>query len=192
MTSINGLGSNLLDAYEKFQSYKSELTTENMFQMLSVEIGGDGETITKDQLNAYIEDAEDGTVEINESEFEALKLMQDNWDTIAGEGAESITYEEMEDYTGILLTAVTGGISAPSSNSGDSNYSYVEDIDAYLLESLGDSYNYDSASGLSSLLQTLLTGTTDEEDDINADLIATITNMIVESTASNSTIELEA
>lgn len=192
MTSISGLGSSLIDAYEKFKPYKSELTTENMFQMLSVEIGGDGETIDKAQLDSYIEEAEDGTIEVSKSELEALNMISDNWDTIAGKGAESITYDKMDDYTGILLTAVTGGVSVSSNttSNSDSSDSAIDDIDAYLIEStLG--LSKDDATGLNSLLTTLLSGNTDEKDDENANLISTLVNLI-SNYESNSTVEVEA
>lgn len=200
MTSISGLSSSLINSYQKFEPYKNELTTENMFQMLSLEVGGDGETIKKDQLNSYIEDAEDGTADISKSELKALKTIQEDWDKIAGKNADSINYKNMEDSTDLLLSAVTGGISVSSDDSettsSNSATSSTEDVYNYIKqETLKTSYNISSGKNSSndaqSLLETLLTGNTDEEDDNNADLIATLVNFIADS-QSASTIEVKA
>ena len=188
-SSISGLSSSLIYNYEKFQSV-SKLTTENMFQMLSLELGSDGEKITKKQLDSYIEDAKDGSVSISNQELDALKDLQENWDYIAGKENDSITYKNMNDYRDILFSAVTGGISVVDNNS--SNYA-IEDIDQYLInETLKSSIgNKENTSVLISMLENLLLGTTDEKDDENANLIGTLVNLIA-AYDSNSTINEEA
>lgn len=189
MTSISGLSSSLLNSYEKFQSYKNELTTENMFQMLSVEVGGDGETITKDQLDSYIESAKNGDIKISNQEIKALTTIQDNWNTIAGsKDAESISFTNMKDQSQLLLSAVTGGSSlSSSSDSGSSSAS--DSVDDYIVsQTLGTSNDKSNAT---SLLKTLLTGNTDEADDANAGLIATLTNIIADYESASS-VEMEA
>ena len=42
-----------------------------MFQMLSIELGGDGETITKKQLDNYIKSAQDGKIKISNRDYAA-------------------------------------------------------------------------------------------------------------------------
>ena len=89
----------------------------------------------------------------------------------------------MLEYTGVLATAVTGGISVSESfaKSAATSSAAIDDIDSYLIESALSSSNGGSyKSNLTSLLNTLLTGTTDEEDDTNANLISTLTNLIAE------------
>lgn len=192
MTNISGLSSGLIQSYEMFKSYKEELTVENMFQMLSVELGGDGETITKDQLDSYIESAEDGDVDISDQELKSLKTIQDNWGNIASsEDADSIAYSDMQEYSMLLLSALTGGIS-PSNSSENTAISEIDDSDSYdidsyiISETLGSLSNNKDSSGASSLLHTLLTGDTDEKDDANAGLIATLTNIIADYEAASS------
>lgn len=191
MTSISGLSSGLINSYEQFKSYKSELTTENMFQMLSLQVDGDGDTITKKQLDTYIESAEDGTIDISDKELDALKTIQEDWTKISG-GKDSITFKDMEDKPNLLLKAVTGGI---SSNIADKLKvdSAIDDVDQYLIDAaLNTSFEKDSSgSGVNSLLQTLLTGKTAEEDDNNANLIAKLIN-IISDFESQSTVETEA
>ena len=88
MSGINNIGSNLLQSYVNYQS-KSEFSPKEMFQILSIDMGGDSETITKDQLDTYIKSAKDGSIDLNDKELGALTTMQDNWNTISN-GKDSI------------------------------------------------------------------------------------------------------
>lgn len=193
MTSISGLSSGLIQSYEKFQSYKSELTTENMFQMMSVELGGDGETITKDQLDTYIESAQDGDIEISDKEIVALTTLQEDWNAIAGKGSDTITFKDMENNTNLLLSAVAGGISTAGlfDSSSASTSSSIDDIDTYLIEAALGMSSDNTSSGATSLLQTLLSGNTDEKDDTNANLIGKLVNIIADY-QSASAVDVEA
>ncbi len=53
MTSIYNISPGFLIAYMTSQD-KSELDMEKVFKRLSFEMGGDGKTITKDQLDNYL------------------------------------------------------------------------------------------------------------------------------------------
>ncbi len=53
-----------------------------------------------------------------------------------------------------------------------------QDIDNYLMESAFSFSVKDSETGAKSMLKRLLTGTSDENDDFNANTIARLTNMI--------------
>ncbi len=70
----------------------------------------------------------------------------------------------------------------------------VEDFKKYMDQYIQNNYastNEDSSSVYTSTLNSLLSGTTDENDDKNAELVATLTNLIANS-SSNTTIETEA
>lgn len=189
MSSINNISSDLLQSYVSYQA-KSELKPREMFQMLSLELGGDSETITKSQLDEYISSAKDGSISISNKEYAALTTLQDNWDTISN-GGDSITYSDMKNYSNILVSAVTGGISLSDNPGSLSNSSEIKDVNAYLIEHALKGIDKTDSSGATSLLQTLLTGTTDKNDDANANLIGSLINFIA-NFESASTIDVEA
>ena len=200
MSSVSGLSTSLINAYNVFQSTKT-LSTADMFKSLSLELGGDGTKITKDQLNTYIKNAESGSTKVSDDTLSALKNLQTNWDTISG-GEDSITADDMKNYSSLLVKTVLNGFtsstdtdstsSTSDSTSSATSSSTITDINAYLIESaLSTSTSDTSTSSLTSCLKTLLTGTSDENDDSNANLIATLTNLIANRT-STSTIETEA
>lgn len=191
MSSINSISSSLIQSYVNYQA-KKELTPQNMFQMLSIELGGDGETITKTQLDTYIKSAKDGTIKVSNAELGALKTLQDKWDTISG-GKDSITFGDMANYTTLLVSIVTSGIvGADDSDSATSSMSSTDKIKAYLIDSaLKGSAGDNSVSGATSLLQTLLKGTTDTKDDSNSEIIAALVNFIADS-KSSSTVSVKA
>lgn len=172
MSSISSIGSGLILGFENF-GLKSELTLQNMFQMLSIELGGDGETINKKDLDNYIDDAKDGIIEVSDKELSALTELQSNWDTIAGKGNDSITFSDMKNYSTILVMAISGGIT--SDNINDS-----EDLEPSIINNEDD-----ANSSLNSVLKTILS------DDKNTNLIDTLTNLI-KAYSSISTIEANA
>ena len=186
MSGIQSISPSLLKSYINYQS-KKELTPKNMFQMLSLELGGDGETITKKQLNTYIESAKSGKIKISKAELSALAMLQEKWDTISG-GKDSITFGDMASYTTLLATIITSGIS-PSADieSSETSMSPAEEIDAYLMNSAlksstGDNTTADSTTAdATSLLKTLLSGTSGAKDDANSELIAALVNFIADS-----------
>ena len=191
MSGIQSISPSLLKSYINYQS-KKELTTQNMFQMLSIELGGDGETITKKQLDNYIKSAKDGQIKISKAELSALTTFQEKWDTISG-GKDSIKFGDMGNYTTLLVTIVTNGISsAADSGSSEASMSTTEEIYAYLMDSaLKSSAGDNTTAGATSLLQTLLSGTTNTKDDANSELIATLVNFIADS-KSSSTVSAQA
>lgn len=178
MSGINGISANLLKYYVTFQS-KKDMTLEDMFRMLSFEMGGDGSSITKDQLDSYIDKAEAGDIDVSKSKLRTLKTIQNNWDTISG-GDDSISFEDMKKYAILLLGAMVDGGSSEDSEAEASD----AEINSYLLTKraleISDD-DEDRASKLSSILKETLSGITDENDDANADLIASLTNLIAKS-----------
>lgn len=185
MTGISSISSSLLQSYTNYQS-KSELSTKEMFQMLSLEMGGDSETITKDQLDAYISDAQDGTTDVSDTELSALETLQKNWDNISG-GKNSITYSDMGEYTTLLLATV----STPTLSDSSSFASPTDEVYGYLMDSLGLSSSNDiTESDLSSYLTELLSANSSDNGS-TSDLVDTLTNLLA-TYSSNSTIELDA
>ena len=161
-------------------------------------MGGDGTSITKKQLDNYIKEAEKGDVTVSKSGMGALKSMQQNWDTISG-GKDSITFADMKDYPTLLTMAFAGSFTmsvTPDNSSSDS--SETSDEADSLKDKTTKSLNENSVvdgetpvTDLTSMLNNLLGGTTDTNDESNADLIGTLTNMIAAS-FSTSTVSVEA
>lgn len=169
----------------------SDLNPKDMFKRLSVDMGGDEKTITKDQLSTYIKKAETGTVSVSENELTALKKMQSQWGTIS-EGSDKITYANMSGFKDILKSMSSAPTPTTTTSSTiNTSQPSTDEIDNYLINSALKTSSSNPTSGLNSLLNTLLTGTTDENDDSNANLIAKLTNMIAES-KTKSTVDTKA
>lgn len=193
MSEINGISATLIENYINFKS-KDKITTEDMFKQLSIAMGGDGSKITKDQLNNYIDDAESGSTKISDSQLNALKELQSNWDTISG-GKDSITASDMKDYSKLLFSAVFNDNTSSSSSSSASSSaqesktdtnsisttktSPTDEVYSYLIESAGLSSSSEiSKSDLTNYLNNLLKGTKDTNDDANSNTIDLLTILI--------------
>lgn len=168
----------------------SKLDAKTIFKELSIDMGGDGKTITKDQLDSYVSDAESGNLSISNDELKSLKTLQSSWKTVS-EGGDSITYANVSGDKGLFTSMA--GTTATTSSTSDINLtqSSTDQIYSYLINSaLSSNSQTASSTDLSSMLKTLLSGTTDENDDANANAIATLTNLIAQS-KSTSTIVVE-
>lgn len=185
MSGINGISSNLIQSYVTIKS-KPDLTLEDMFRMLSFSLGGDGTSITKEQLDDYIDKADSGDLKVDSSRLKALKTMQKNWKTIAGDD-DSLSFGDMKAFPMLLISAMFGGIS-----SGSDSKTTDSEVGSYLLENILENpeKDEDKTAKLSALLNKALSGNSDENDDKNADLVATLTNLLAKS-SSNTTIEAE-
>ena len=186
MSSIHNISATLILAFEWIQS-DSKMTTEGMFKSLSIIMGGDGETIKKEQLDRYIADAESGKVPIDEEGIQALKTMQQNWYRIT-DGKDTINVADANAFTALLAMAFAGGFT--STMASDASTKKVEEI-SEIADASTQIDKDATVTDLNSMLKELLGGTTDENDDSNANLIATLTNMIAAS-SSTSTISVEA
>lgn len=169
-----------------------KLDAKTVFNKLSIDMGGDGKTIEKDDLDDYIDEAKSGKVSISNDELNSLTKMQKNWDDIAGKGNDSITYADMFGNTDIL-TSVAGTTTTTSTTSAiNVTESNTDKIYSYLIDSALSAGNTSSTHlDLNSMLKGILTGSTDENDDANSELIATLTNLIANS-KTNSTIDTKA
>ena len=168
-------------------------SAKEIFQKLSVDVGGDGKSITKDQLDSFVKEAKSGKVSISDKELSSLTEMQDNWTEIA-DGGKNITYSGMvkagfKDTLTDMVPEETAATTDYQKLFNDSTAAAYSKIVVAALN--GTSNSSEKTSTLGSLLNTLLTGTTDENDDSNANLIATLTNLIANS-KSTSTTEVEA
>lgn len=204
MSTINGISqtSRLADYLDSTSN--SNLDSKEIFKKLSIDVGGDGKTITEDQLNNYIKKTEDAkaaysaqktdedTSGISDTELEGLKTLQKNWDKISN-GGDKITYANISasGYKDTLTGMDEADTSSVDVESLQEDYNQsLQDINDYLMSSALKT-STSSSSGAKSLLNTLLTGTTDENDDSNADMIAKLVNLL-EDFKSTSTIETEA
>lgn len=184
MTTIYNVSPGFLVAYSTYQG-KSKIKSEDIFKSLSLEMGGDGKTITKKQLDDYISKAESGNTNIDKSKLKALKNIQKHWDTIAN-GDDTLTYDEMKKYEHLLLATVIGDFTKTEIEDDESS---TEDaIYDYLTDYLG--LNEITKSDLTNYLNDLMANSS-KDDSSNNNLIDTLTNMIADFTPV-STIETEA
>lgn len=174
---------------------KNELNPREIFKKLSIDLGEDGKTITKDKLDSYVAKAEkakagkEDTSGISDEELASLTALQDKWNTIA-DGGDSITFANMSKNKDIL-TSMDKPDAKPTVDPNQFKND-TADVYAYIMESaLATSTNSNGQSGAQSLLNTLLTGNTDVNDDSNANMIAKLTNLIAESKAT-STVDTKA
>lgn len=176
MTKIQNISAGFIETYVNVQG-KKKLTLDEMFKRLSLEMGGDGKTITKKQLDDYINNASSGKIKVGEPKLTALKMMQKNWDTISG-GKDSITVDNMKDFASLLAMTMVD-TSEPDDDSDTTNKEDKDKnpiIDKATLEELTNA------------LKSALSDTT--KDEFNTDLIANLTNKIADNNPS-STIQIE-
>lgn len=170
---------------------ESKISAKKIFENLSIDMGGDGKTITKDELNNYIASAQKDTKKIPSEELTALKDLQANWDQISS-GSDEIDYSDISanGFKSDLLSMV------PETTSSTPDYKKMADdataaaygkvVNAALS---GLSNNTDSKSSVQDALNALLKGTTDENDDKNADAIAQYINILAQNNRT-STVDL--
>lgn len=188
MTIIYSMSAGFMQAYMAVQG-KDKLDMEEVFKKLSYELGGDGKSIKKEDLDSYINQADKGLIKVDSAKLNALKRIQKNWDNISG-GDDTITLDEMQKYSAFLMATMNGNFTETEIGEDDSS-SISDAIYDYLTDYLGKKgKNEITESDLSNYLNELLA---DETDDIGAndELVCALTNMIA-SYSSISTIETEA
>lgn len=167
------------------QRYLEDTTPEKanaktIFSKLSIDVGGDGKTITKDQLDTYISKAESGKINLSDSVTKSLKDISKNWTAIA-DGAQNITYERVSAVG--KKNTLTSMVALPTSSTTDykkmAQDATAEAYSKVVNAALGGLSSKDEkSSGIDALLKNLLSGTTDEEDDSNAELVSALTNIV--------------
>lgn len=169
---VNGVSAEMILAFAKFHG-KKKATLSEMFKSLSLEMGGDGKTITKEQLSSYVRKAENGTIKINKTRLEALKKMLDNWDNISKDG-KNITFADLKGMPMLLFNAVVGDLN-DSDKEKKSDESDKFDIKDYLKTVLNIAEDEEfTQADLESHLKSLLSDTSDE----NSDLIDNMVNVL--------------
>lgn len=175
MSSVSNINPGFLQSYINFHS-KVKLTIDEMFKRLSLEMGGDGKTITKSQLDSYIEKAEKHSIKISRKKLLALKQIQKNWGTLS-KGEDSINTGNLEGHEALLAATMADGFE--SVEISDNLNSKVSEIYKYLFENLGISDLKDTPdSELNSYLQALLSE--DSDDDAIGDAIDSLINLMAE------------
>lgn len=166
---------------------KHKVTLEEMFKRLSVQMGGDGKTISKKQLDAYINKAESGNIKISSSELKALKKLQAKWDDIS-KGKDTISFADMKGFSVLLMNIYVSSFQSSDDKDDDDS---KNEFKAYIKQTLGISDNKAvDKSDLEAKLKSLLSDKT--SDDSNGDLVDALTNMIaVHDSNANSTISEE-
>lgn len=167
---VGGISFNLLQNYVTYVN-KNTTPTEDMFKELSKELGGDGETITKEQLDNYIKDSKDTTG----TKMTALKSLQSNWKDVS-DGKDSISANDMGKYNTLLATLYTSDIISSINPNKDelTNFSVVN----YLIDKTFTDVNSISKSELNKYLKDLISENSDETD--NGDEIDMITNVLAD------------
>lgn len=169
---IKNISAGLIQTYINFRS-KTKLTPEEMFKMLSLELGGDGEKITKKQLDDYIKKAESGQFKnVSEKKISLLRELQKNWDTISN-GKDNITLADFEKYL-TLLTLITASGADTSEESDTSKKTSKNDYLKELMEKLNIREEGIKKSDLTTYLKSLISEDTNEEE------IALVTNLIAD------------
>lgn len=184
---IHNISAGFIETYINFLG-KKKITTDEMFKRLSLEMGGDGNTITKKQLDDYIDKADSGSIKLNKHKLSALKTIQKDWSNIS-QGKDSISVGDMKGFE-LLLAATMADIETGDSNSQTETATTSEsDLQALLLKNLGLTDIKDATkSALSTHLNTLLSD--DSNDDDIADAIDSLINLKA-SGDNSSTIEVK-
>jgi len=188
---VSGVSAEMILAFTKYHG-KKKATLEEMFKSLSLEMGGDGKTITKNELNSYIQKAENGTIEINATKLKALKKMQENWDNISKDG-ENITFADLKDMPMLLFNAAVGDLNDSDKNKKSNDAEDTGEADKfnlqnYLKTALNISDNQEiTKSDLESHLKSVLSDSSNDASGI----VDTLTNVIA-SYSSTTTIEAVA
>lgn len=163
--NISTLSTDFIQNYSKYVTGASanKVSTEDMFKKLSEQMGGDGKTITKDELDSYIENADE---DMSSTKLDALKSLQSNWDTISN-GEDSITFSDVKDSgsTNLLGLAYTSDVVS----SLKASESTTSDVLGSLVNSALNGTS--TQSDVSSYLTTLLSensATNDNSDEIDA------------------------
>lgn len=101
---INGISSGQILKLQNFSGGR-KLTTEKMFGMISIQLGGDGKTITRNQLQQYIQKADNGLINCSSKQLKAFKLLDDNWKDLFGD-SDSITARDFNKAAGIFAQII--------------------------------------------------------------------------------------
>lgn len=147
------------------------LSASDLFSKLTNDLGGDGKTITKSELESYIKKVEsDNSGSEDKRKLGLLKQLDANWDKISG-GSDSITESQLESGMSYLQPPAppTGGAGSMATDlyssladavgSTDGSIS-LDDLTKYLKNLISELEDSTSSSGTTSSTSTT-TSTTD-------------------------------
>lgn len=190
MTTIYNVSPNFLLIYQKY-ARKDKLNLEEVFKDLSYELGGDGKTINKKNLDEYIDKADQGLQKVDKNKLKALKDIQKHWDEIS-DGKDSITYDDIKDHAVLLMQTLMGDFT--ETEIPESEQSINDAIYDYLVDYLDlDNKDEIKQSDLEKYLNDLVANSAEEdgtESYSNSELIGALTNMIA-TYSPTSTVEKE-
>lgn len=177
---VSGVSAEMILAFKKFSGQK-KATLKEMFKSLSVEMGGDGNSITKSQLSSYIQKAESGAAKISPTRLQALKKMLANWDNISQDG-DNITFADMQKMPMLLFDAAVGDFNdsnkTKKSNDDDDDFDKF-DVEAYLKDTLNiPNEQKITKPDIESHLKTLLADTSANTPPETSNLIDSMVNII--------------
>lgn len=188
MSKIYNISAGFLQICENYLG-KKKISLEDVFKKLSYEMGGDGKTITKKQLNDYINNAEKGLIKVDKNRLNALKNIQKNWDKIS-KGNDSISFEDMKGFEALLMATVVGTFTEAEIKS-EKDSTLIEEIYDLLKKSLNiEDKSEIKKEDLIDYLNNILSEKTEDEDNLNSEIIDTLVNMI-SSYDQTKTIEVE-
>ena len=93
---INGINSQQSYVSQSMQTQRKPPSADEMFKNLTKDLGSDGTSITKDQLESYIKKLESESSDSDKGKLGFLKQLSANFDKISG-GSDSITAENLKD-----------------------------------------------------------------------------------------------
>ena len=190
---VNSVNNNLLYSLLTQSDSSSQLTSSEMFKKLTEEVGGDGKTITKDQLETYISKVESDTSGTEDKgKLGFLKQLDKNWDKISN-GSDSITSADLKAGASYLAPP-----SQSQSSSSSSSSSYLSDSTTSLFTSLSDAVGADSkgvtksdlATYLKSLVESLSSNSDSDKDSTDSTKPTTTTGSTASTSSTSDTKEL--
>ena len=101
---INGVSSGQILRLQNFGGTR-KLTTDKIFGMISIQLGGDGRSISRENLKQYIQKADDGLINCSEKQLKAFKLLYENWKDLFGD-TDSITARDFNKASGIFAQII--------------------------------------------------------------------------------------
>ena len=186
-TMVSSINSDSLTTLLKQISAKSQNPEDDMFQKLSKDVGGDGKTITKTQLEDYIASLKSdtsGTADKGKLGF--LEQLDKNWDKVSN-GKDSITSADLKagksylkppsktDSTSSLFSSLSDSVNAGSDGiTKDDLVSYLKS----LFESTTSKDNSSTTDSTDSTNTTSSTDSTSSSDELKAEM-KLLTNLIV-------------
>ena len=101
---INGVSSGQILRLQNFGGTR-KLTTDKIFGMISIQLGGDGRSISRENLKQYIQKADDGLINCSEKQLKAFKLLDENWKDLFGD-TDSIMARDFNKASGIFAQII--------------------------------------------------------------------------------------